>query len=79
MYALVVVLYHYFMLTPLLDGQCERFSNVLRVLLYAPLPALVIIPAGREYVLSHRPDWLVVIAFKVPEGLRPFRAWDIQN
>jgi len=47
-YALIVVAFQLFTWIPLLDGQCERFSNELRALLYAPAAALVLIPLGRK-------------------------------
>jgi hypothetical protein len=52
--AIAVIVFHVFILTPLLDGDCERFSNVFRVLFYAPPILLVTTLLGPKYVLSQR-------------------------
>ncbi len=53
---IMIIVVQLFIVTPLLDGQCERLSNALRILFYAPSLVLITSLASRHYRLSRRSD-----------------------
>lgn len=53
---IMIIVVQLFIVTPLLDAQCERFSNVQRILFYAPSLVLITSMVSRHYCLSRRSD-----------------------
>lgn len=52
--AIIVIIFQLFILTPLMDGRVERFSNELRILFYAPALILIAISVSKYYCITRR-------------------------